>query len=194
MKARPRRSSTSTPLGACQRCVVVVRPGRHLGGRRQDARTGRLRDRTRVSATAQAITLQRPGLRPELQPGLNQQHDAESGRRARGIRLDFRRRGHRRPGRETWAKIDSDFKVNDGAWQDLKFGVRYEDHDRVSNSGDRARVRSRPVKALRPIRRPFRTIRRISTRLAARFRPASGIGRRSSCKPTTAPPTSTAIR
>src|SRR5208283_996648 len=37
--------------------------------------------------------------------------------------------------RETWAKIDSDFKVNNGAWQDLKFGVRYDDHDRVSNSG-----------------------------------------------------------
>jgi iron complex outermembrane receptor protein len=37
--------------------------------------------------------------------------------------------------RETWAKIDSDFQVQNGAWKDLKFGVRYDDHDRVSNSG-----------------------------------------------------------
>ena len=36
--------------------------------------------------------------------------------------------------RETWAKIDSDYKVNNGSWQDLKFGVRYDDHDRVSNN------------------------------------------------------------
>jgi iron complex outermembrane recepter protein len=34
---------------------------------------------------------------------------------------------------EKWAKIDSDFKVDDSAWKDLKFGVRYEAHDRTSN-------------------------------------------------------------
>jgi iron complex outermembrane receptor protein len=33
---------------------------------------------------------------------------------------------------EEWAKIDSDFKVNDASWTDLKFGVRYEKHDRTS--------------------------------------------------------------
>jgi len=35
---------------------------------------------------------------------------------------------------EKWAKIDSDFKIDDSAWKDLKFGVRYEAHDRVSNN------------------------------------------------------------
>jgi iron complex outermembrane receptor protein len=33
---------------------------------------------------------------------------------------------------EEWAKIDSDFKVDNAAWTDLKFGVRYEKHDRTS--------------------------------------------------------------
>src|SRR5207248_3682238 len=27
---------------------------------------------------------------------------------------------------ETWAKIDSDFKLNDAGWTDLKFGARFE--------------------------------------------------------------------
>jgi iron complex outermembrane recepter protein len=34
--------------------------------------------------------------------------------------------------KEKWAKIDSDYKVDNGAWKDLKFGVRYEAHDRTS--------------------------------------------------------------
>jgi iron complex outermembrane recepter protein len=34
--------------------------------------------------------------------------------------------------REEWAKIDGAFKVDDGAWQDLKFGVRWERHGRTS--------------------------------------------------------------
>jgi iron complex outermembrane recepter protein len=33
---------------------------------------------------------------------------------------------------EEWAKIDSDFKINDSSWTDLKFGVRYQKHDRTS--------------------------------------------------------------
>jgi iron complex outermembrane receptor protein len=33
---------------------------------------------------------------------------------------------------ETWAKIDSDFKMNDDSWTDLKFGARFEKHDRTS--------------------------------------------------------------
>jgi iron complex outermembrane receptor protein len=33
---------------------------------------------------------------------------------------------------EEWAKIDSDFKVDNASWTDLKFGVRYEKHDRTS--------------------------------------------------------------
>jgi iron complex outermembrane receptor protein len=33
---------------------------------------------------------------------------------------------------EGWAKIDSDLKIQDAAWTDLKFGVRYEKHDRTS--------------------------------------------------------------
>ncbi len=36
---------------------------------------------------------------------------------------------------EKWAKIDGDFKVDSGAWQDLKFGVRYQAHDRTSPTG-----------------------------------------------------------
>ena len=35
---------------------------------------------------------------------------------------------------ETWAKLDSTFKADDGAWKDLKFGVRYEKHDRDSSN------------------------------------------------------------
>jgi iron complex outermembrane recepter protein len=34
--------------------------------------------------------------------------------------------------REEWAKIDGAFKVDGGAWQDLKFGVRWERHGRTS--------------------------------------------------------------
>jgi iron complex outermembrane receptor protein len=34
--------------------------------------------------------------------------------------------------REEWAKIDGDFNVSDGSWQDLKFGARYERHGRTS--------------------------------------------------------------
>jgi iron complex outermembrane recepter protein len=37
--------------------------------------------------------------------------------------------------REKWAKIDSDYKIDSGAWKDLKFGVRYEAHDRTSPTG-----------------------------------------------------------
>lgn len=33
---------------------------------------------------------------------------------------------------EEWAKIDSDYKIQDDSWTDLKFGVRYETHDRSS--------------------------------------------------------------
>jgi iron complex outermembrane recepter protein len=36
---------------------------------------------------------------------------------------------------EKWAKIDSDYKIDSGAWKDLKFGVRYEAHDRTSPTG-----------------------------------------------------------
>ncbi|HEY2779628.1 MAG TPA: TonB-dependent receptor [Steroidobacteraceae bacterium] len=36
---------------------------------------------------------------------------------------------------EKWAKIDSDFKIDNGAWKDLKFGVRYDAHNRTSPTG-----------------------------------------------------------
>jgi iron complex outermembrane receptor protein len=36
---------------------------------------------------------------------------------------------------EKWAKIDSDYKIDNGAWKDLKFGVRYQSHDRTSGTG-----------------------------------------------------------
>jgi iron complex outermembrane receptor protein len=37
--------------------------------------------------------------------------------------------------KEKWAKIDSDYKIDNGSWKDLKFGVRYEAHDRTSPTG-----------------------------------------------------------
>jgi iron complex outermembrane receptor protein len=36
---------------------------------------------------------------------------------------------------EKWAKIDSDYKIDNGAWKDLQFGVRYQAHDRTSPTG-----------------------------------------------------------
>ena len=35
---------------------------------------------------------------------------------------------------EDWAKIDAAYKVNNGAWTDLKFGVRYQTHERSSHN------------------------------------------------------------
>jgi iron complex outermembrane receptor protein len=35
---------------------------------------------------------------------------------------------------ETWAKLDGAFKIDNNAWQDLKFGVRYEKHGRTSDT------------------------------------------------------------
>src|SRR5882762_5363388 len=32
-------------------------------------------------------------------------------------------------------RVDSDFKIDNGAWKDLKFGVRYDAHDRTSPTG-----------------------------------------------------------
>ena len=34
--------------------------------------------------------------------------------------------------KETWAKIDGDFKMNSDSWTDLKFGARYQSHERSS--------------------------------------------------------------
>ena len=36
--------------------------------------------------------------------------------------------------KETWAKIDGDFKMNSESWTDLKFGVRYQSHERSSDN------------------------------------------------------------
>lgn len=36
---------------------------------------------------------------------------------------------------EKWAKIDSDYKIDNSAWTDLKFGARYAAHDRTSPTG-----------------------------------------------------------
>ncbi|HWX31741.1 MAG TPA: TonB-dependent receptor [Steroidobacteraceae bacterium] len=36
---------------------------------------------------------------------------------------------------EKWAKIDGDYKIDNGAWKDLKFGVRYQAHNRTSDTG-----------------------------------------------------------
>jgi len=34
--------------------------------------------------------------------------------------------------KEDWAKLDGTFKLNNGAWADLKFGARWQSHDRTS--------------------------------------------------------------
>jgi len=36
--------------------------------------------------------------------------------------------------KENWAKIDGDFAMHDSAWTDLRFGVRYQTHERSSNN------------------------------------------------------------
>jgi iron complex outermembrane receptor protein len=35
--------------------------------------------------------------------------------------------------KESWGKIDGDFTIHDSSWTDLKFGVRYQTHERSSN-------------------------------------------------------------
>jgi len=35
---------------------------------------------------------------------------------------------------EDWAKIDADYKIGNGTWTDLKFGVRYQTHERSSHN------------------------------------------------------------
>ena len=37
--------------------------------------------------------------------------------------------------KEDWAQIDADFAVDNGAWTDLKFGARYNEHSRDSKQG-----------------------------------------------------------
>ena len=36
--------------------------------------------------------------------------------------------------KENWAKIDGDFKIDNGSWADLKFGARYQTHERSSDN------------------------------------------------------------
>jgi iron complex outermembrane receptor protein len=36
--------------------------------------------------------------------------------------------------KESWGKIDGDYKIETGAWTDLKFGARWQTHDRSSNN------------------------------------------------------------
>ena len=35
--------------------------------------------------------------------------------------------------KESWAKLDADYKIHDSSWTDLQFGVRYQTHERSSN-------------------------------------------------------------
>jgi iron complex outermembrane receptor protein len=37
--------------------------------------------------------------------------------------------------KEDWAQIDADFAIDNGAWTNLKFGARYNEHSRESNQG-----------------------------------------------------------
>ena len=36
--------------------------------------------------------------------------------------------------KEDWGKLDGDYQIHDSAWTDLKFGVRYQTHERSSNN------------------------------------------------------------
>ncbi|MDB6158282.1 MAG: chip-II, partial [Gammaproteobacteria bacterium] len=36
--------------------------------------------------------------------------------------------------KESWGKIDGDYQIHDSSWTDLKFGARYETHERSSNN------------------------------------------------------------
>jgi iron complex outermembrane receptor protein len=36
--------------------------------------------------------------------------------------------------KESWGKIDGDYRIHDSSWTDLKFGARYETHERSSNN------------------------------------------------------------
>jgi iron complex outermembrane receptor protein len=36
--------------------------------------------------------------------------------------------------KESWGKLDGDYQIHDSAWTDLKFGVRYQTHERSSNN------------------------------------------------------------
>jgi iron complex outermembrane receptor protein len=36
--------------------------------------------------------------------------------------------------KESWGKIDGDYQIHDSSWTDLKFGVRYQTHERSSNN------------------------------------------------------------
>jgi iron complex outermembrane recepter protein len=36
--------------------------------------------------------------------------------------------------KESWGKIDGDFQIHDSSWTDLKFGARYQTHERSSNN------------------------------------------------------------
>ncbi|MDB6044015.1 MAG: chiP-II [Gammaproteobacteria bacterium] len=36
--------------------------------------------------------------------------------------------------KESWGKLDGDYKIHDSSWTDLKFGARYQTHERSSNN------------------------------------------------------------
>ena len=76
---------------------------------------------------------------------------------------------------EEWAKIDSDFKIDDGSWTDLKFGVRYEKHDRTSAGVIGQGPTCGRTEHCELSDRPSRTIRRTSIPSAPTFRPTSGL-------------------
>ena len=94
---------------------------------------------------------------------------------------------------EKWAKIDGDYKIDNGAWKDLKFGVRYQAHDRTSPTG----VAQGPL-APGALGELPDDVLELSVELQHFRRQypdrTSGIGPRRSWRPTTVPPTSIAIR
>ena len=83
--------------------------------------------------------------------------------------------------KETWYKIDGDFAMQHDTWTDLKFGVRYQTHERSSFNaiaqGPPSPAGQRGCTDHSTTRRPTVIIPATSIRSAAQSRPASGTGR-----------------
>jgi iron complex outermembrane recepter protein len=77
--------------------------------------------------------------------------------------------------KEDWAKLDGTYALNSGAWTDLKFGARWEKHDRDSTGA----IGQGPTGGSNPATYPTTWLNY----------PACGTGRRRSLRPTTTPTT-----
>ena len=86
---------------------------------------------------------------------------------------------------EDWAQIDADYAIDNGAWTNLKFGARYNKHERDSLFAVGQGPLGPCARTPRTIQRRSRTTRPTSTPLAARSRRTSGSGRLRNLRPIT---------